>query len=201
MREHIDAALGATTGALAQLRADDATLGRIEQAAGVLADSFAAGGRALACGNGGSLCDAMHFAEELSGSFRAERAPLAAVAIADAAHLTCAANDFGFEHAFSRYVTAHARRGDVLVAISTSGRSPNVIMAAEAARAAGAQVIALTGREGSALGDAAEIDLCTPAGPHSDRVQELHIVVLHLLVELVERRLFPENYALTDARA
>ena len=141
------------------------------------------------------MCDAMHFAEELSGRYRLNRKALAAVAISDASHLSCVANDYGYEQVFSRYVEAHGRAGDCLVGISTSGTSRNVLAAAEAAKAAGVKVIALTGRPGSPLGALADIEICTPAGKFADRVQELHIKVVHILIELIERELFPENYA------
>lgn len=177
--------------ALAALRRDAAALRAIEAAGDLLADALAAGHRVYACGNGGSLCDAMHFAEELSGRFRSDRRPLPAAAIADAAHLTCTANDYGYEEGFARWVEAHGAAGDVLLAISTSGASPNVLRAAERARARGLRVIALTGRPGAPLAALADLAICTPAGRWSDRVQELHIKVVHILVELVERRLFP----------
>lgn len=179
---------------LTSLQDDDEALAAINDAAQRLSTAFSEGGKVYAAGNGGSLCDAMHFAEELSGSFRHERAALPAIAIADAAHLTCVGNDFGFERVFARYVEAHARQGDAFVAISTSGSSRNVVLAAQAARERDATVIALTGRRNSALADLADVEICTPVGEHSDRVQELHIVVLHMLVELIERALFPENY-------
>jgi D-sedoheptulose 7-phosphate isomerase len=181
--------------ALDALLADQVALRAIEEAGRLLAAVFADGHRVYSCGNGGSMCDAMHFAEELSGRFRLNRRALAATAIGDAGHLTCVANDYGFEHVFSRYVEAHGRPGDCLLAISTSGSSRNVIRAAEAARAGGLKVIALTGRPGSSLGHAADIDICTPTGRFADRVQELHIKVVHILIELVERQLYPENYA------
>jgi len=135
------------------------------------------------------MCDAMHFAEELTGRFRRDRRPLAALAISDPGHLTCTANDFGYEQVFARFVRAHGRAGDVLVAISTSGASANVLAAAEAARELAMPVISLTGRPGSPLGRLAQVDVCTPAGRFSDRVQELHIKVIHVLIELVEHAL------------
>jgi D-sedoheptulose 7-phosphate isomerase len=141
------------------------------------------------------MCDAMHFAEELSGRYRKNRRPLAASAISDPGYLTCTANDFGYEEVFARYLLAHGRAGDCLLAISTSGASPNVIAAAKAARDLGITCIGLTGRRESALGREVDLEICTPAGQFADRVQELHIKVIHILIELVERRLFPENYA------
>ena len=156
---------------------------------------FGRGGRVFSCGNGGSMCDAMHLAEELSGRFRGNRKGLPAQAISDPGHLSCVANDFGYDAVFARYLESHARAGDVLVAISTSGTSKNVLAAASAATAIGMQTIALTGRSGSPLAAAADCAICTPAGRYADRVQELHIKVIHILIELIERHLFPENYA------
>lgn len=180
---------------MSRLAGDAETQASIARGADGLAAALRGDGRVFSCGNGGSLCDAMHFAEELSGSFRDPRPALGATAIADPAHLTCVGNDFGFEHVFARYVEGHVKPGDALVAISTSGRSPNVVLAAETARAQGAFVLALTGRRDSDLGARADVEVCTPGDGYSDRVQEQHIVVVHLLVELVERALFPQNYA------
>ena len=140
------------------------------------------------------MCDAIHFAEELSGRFRKNRRALAAAAISDPGHLTCTANDFGYDQVFARYLEAHASKGDVLVGITTSGASPNVLAAADRARTLGAHVIGLTGRPGSAMAGRCDVEICTPGGEFSDRAQELHIKVIHILIELVERNLFPENY-------
>jgi D-sedoheptulose 7-phosphate isomerase len=183
-----DALVEASAG-LAALLADDAKLRTIAQAGRTLADALRAGGRAFSCGNGGSMCDAMHFAEEMTGRFRESRPGYAATAIADAGHLSCVANDFGFEQVFSRYIEAHGRAGDILLAISTSGTSPNVVAAARAAQAKSMKVIALTGREGAALSQHADLTICTPAGRFADRVQELHIKVIHILIELIEHHM------------
>ncbi len=191
----VRAALDEAAAALARLRGDDATLARIAQAGELLASAFAAGGRAFSCGNGGSMCDAMHFAEELTGRFRSERPGYAALAISDPGHLTRVGNDFGFERVFARFVEAHGRRGDVLLAISTSGTSRNVVAAAQSARDLQMRVIALVGRAATPLADLADVAIVTPGGRYADRVQELHIKVIHILIELVERRLAPGNYA------
>jgi len=191
MRSEIEAALTEAADAVTRLRANDQVLTAIEAAAGILTTAFRERRRVFSCGNGGSMCDAMHFAEELSGRFRADRPPLAAVAISDPAHLTCTANDYGFDQVFARYLEAHGTKGDVLVAISTSGRSPNVLAAATRAKAQGMSIVALTGTAGSPLGALADVEICTPVGRYSDRIQELHIKVLHILIELVERTLFP----------
>lgn len=194
MRGHIEAAIDDTVGALTALRADSDRLDAVAAGGRLLADTFRSGGHVWACGNGGSLCDAAHFAEELSGRYRKNRPALGAVAMTDAAHLTCTANDLGYDQVFSRFVEGNARAGDTLLAISTSGTSTTVVRAAEAARAVGCRVLALTGRPASPLGALADVEVCTPVGPWADRVQENHIVVIHVLVELVERELFPELY-------
>lgn len=179
---------------LDSLIADERMLGVIEEAGRLLARSLRNGGRVFACGNGGSMCDAIHFAEELSGRYREDRPGLPAIAISDPGHLSCVANDYGYEHVFSRYLQAHGRSGDVLVGISTSGASVNVINAARHARELAMNVITLTGTATAPLPPLASVAICTPAGRFADRVQELHIKVIHILIELVERDLFPRNY-------
>lgn len=194
MLEHIRASLEEARTALDALLGNDAALNAIETAATTLANAFEAGGKAYSCGNGGSMCDAAHFAEELTGRYRRNRPGIAAVAMNDPGHLTCVANDFGYDYVFSRYLESHGRPGDALIALSTSGTSPNVVNAVETAKRLGVVSIVLTGRPGSKLTEMADICICTPAGEFADRVQELHIKVLHILIELVERRLHPENY-------
>ena len=182
--------------ALEQLLASPETLANIAAAAEVIGKSFEGGGRVFSCGNGGSMCDAMHFAEELSGRYRNDRRALPAVSISDPSHISCVGNDYGYDFIFSRYLEAHARGGDVLLGISTSGKSANVIKAAEYAKANGVQVITLTGKADSVLGRLADVDVVTlGTSGYADRVQELHIKVIHSLIELVERRFFPGNYA------
>ncbi len=195
MIEHIRNSLEEAQRALAAFLDEPRTLPAIERAGQLLVDSFRQRGRAFSCGNGGSMCDAMHFAEELTGRYRKNRPGIAAIAISDPSHISCVANDFGYDHIFSRYIESHGREGDVLLAISTSGKSPNVIKAAEAARALGIRVIALTGRHGSPLEALADVCIAAPGGNFADRTQELHIKVIHILMELVERQLSPENYA------
>jgi D-sedoheptulose 7-phosphate isomerase len=140
------------------------------------------------------MCDAMHFAEELSGRFRGDRPALAATSISDASHISCVSNDYGYEFIFSRYLEAHARVGDALVAISTSGTSKNVLNAVAVAKQKGVKVIGMTGNLKCPLAEASDILLATPAGVHADRVQELHIKLIHIMIELVERQMFPGNY-------
>lgn len=185
--------LAEASAALDALRANVAALDAVAAAGRAMAETLRRGGRVFSCGNGGSMCDAMHFAEELSGRYRDDRRALAAVAISDPGHLSCVANDYGYEAVFSRYLEAHGRAGDCLLAISTSGSSRNVLAAATAAKAREMTVVALTGRAGAPLGEAADIVVCTPAGRYADRVQELHIKVIHILIGLIERALFSDN--------
>lgn len=167
----------------------------IGEAAAILVSTLRQGGAIYSCGNGGSMSDAMHFAEELTGRYRDNRAGLSATAISDPGHISCVANDFGYEHIFSRYLQARGRPGDCLVAISTSGTSKNVIKAAEYARENGIRVVSLTGASGSALGQLATVDISAGASRYADRVQEVHIKIIHILIELIERDFFPENYS------
>ncbi|MCI1189789.1 D-sedoheptulose 7-phosphate isomerase [Hymenobacter sp. DH14] len=174
---------------LDRFMADPENLTRIEQAARLLTNCLAGGGKVLTCGNGGSLCDAQHFAEELTGRYRQDRRPLAAIALTEAAHLTCVANDYGFEFVFSRAVEALGRPGDVLLAISTSGYSPNVLRAAEAAREAGMEVVALSGKDGGPLAALAHVEIRVPHPGYADRIQEVHVKVIHILLRLIEHLL------------
>ena len=177
-------------GFLKALIENEQKLNLIEQAGRMISDCFERQGHVYSCGNGGSMCDAMHFAEELSGRFRDDRKALGATAISDGAYITCAGNDFGFDQVFSRYLEGHGREDDVLLAISTSGKSPNVINAAAKAQQIGMHVISLTGREDSPLKNHSTIEICTPCGRYADRVQELHIKIIHSLIQLVEANLF-----------
>ena len=180
---------------LDSLLADTEAQKRIAAAGERLVTCLQSGGRIFSCGNGGSMCDATHFAEELTGRYRRNRRGLAALAINDPSHITCVGNDFGYDEIFARYLESHGSNGDVLLALSTSGNSPNVIKAVTAAHHLGMTAIGLTGKADSQLARQADITICTPAGNYADRVQELHIKVLHILIELVERALCPENYA------
>lgn len=188
------AALTEAQAALNALVADRATLAKIAAAGHLIAESQKAGGTVMSCGNGGSLCDAMHFAEEMTGRFRENRRAYRAQAISDAAHMACVSNDYGYEDVFSRWVEGAGRAGDVLIAISTSGTSKNVVKAARVARERGMKVVALTGRDATPVTELADIAIVTPGGRWADRVQELHIKVIHILIELVERELDPQNY-------
>ena len=193
--DHVKSALTEAQSALAALIENEATLESVAQAAHAIAESQRQGGAVYSCGNGGSLCDAMHFAEEMTGRYRNNRPAYAATAIADASHMACVANDFGYEYVFSRYIEGVARSGDVLLGISTSGTSKNVLRAVEASRAKGVKVVSLTGRADSPIAKLSDVAIVTPGGRYADRVQELHIKCIHIFIELVERRLNPENYA------
>lgn len=164
-------------------------LEQIEQAAQLMAKSLEAGGKLISCGNGGSHCDAMHFAEELTGKFREERRPLAALAISDPSHMSCTANDYGFEYVFSRYLKALGQKGDVLLAISTSGNSNNVLRAAEVAKQQGIAVVALTGKNGGKLAELADVEIRVQHGGYADRIQEVHIKIIHILIQRIEQLL------------
>ena len=185
-----DASLRSARHALDTLIADSAAVAKIDSFASLLAERFTAGRKVLICGNGGSACDAMHFAEELTGRFKRDRKPLPAIACTDPGHITCTANDYGFEHIFSRWVEALGQDGDILLLLSTSGNSPNILRAAESAKARGITTIALLGKDGGKLRNKCDHQLIVP-GEGSDRIQELHMLILHTLVEGVERIMFP----------
>lgn len=159
----------------------------------LLTETFRNGGRLFTCGNGGSHCDAMHFAEEFTGRYRKDRKPLGALALGDPSHVTCVGNDYGFSEIFSRQLVGLARSGDLLVGISTSGNSENVIRAFTAAKEIGVKTIALLGRDGGKMRAMADLAIVIPAQT-SDRIQEMHIKIIHTVIETVERELFPQNY-------
>ena len=188
-RTPIDQGLDDAIALATWLRDTERTTGTVTAIANHLADVLSAGGRVLTCGNGGSLCDAMHFAEEMSGRFRDDRPALAVQSMADPTHMTCVANDYGFEKVFSRGVEAWGKAGDALVVFSTSGKSPNLIAAVDAARQRGLSVVGLLGRDGGALKSACDHVVVVP-GTTSDRIQEVHIKIVHLLIELIEKKLF-----------
>jgi D-sedoheptulose 7-phosphate isomerase len=159
----------------------------IEQAAQLMADALTNGKKIISCGNGGSHCDAMHFAEELSGRYRDDRRSLAAIAISDSSHLTCVGNDYGYDSIFSRFVEGLGNEGDVLMGISTSGNSANIIRAVEAARQRGMKVVLLTGKDGGKLAGQADVEVRVPHFGYADRIQEIHIKVIHLFILLIEK--------------
>ncbi len=166
---------------------NDDNFKKIQAAAESLVTAFKNGNKVLSCGNGGSMSDAMHFAEELTGRYRENRKALPAIAISDAGHLTCSANDFGYDFVFSRYIEAHGKSNDVLLAISTSGNSQNIINAIKTAKQNGMTVIGLTGKNGGKMANLCDIEIRAPKSNYADRVQEIHIKVIHILIGLVEK--------------
>jgi D-sedoheptulose 7-phosphate isomerase len=188
----IDAA-NETIRLMRNLSESESTLAEIEKIVDLIANCFESEGKVLICGNGGSGCDAEHFAEEFTGRFRKDRKALPVLALMDAAHITCVANDFGYQAVFSRSVAAFGKKGDVLITLSTSGNSPNVKEAIIKAKEIEMTTVAFLGRDGGATKGLSDCEILIPA-LFSDRIQEVHMFVLHLVTELVERRLFPQLY-------
>lgn len=168
---------------------DEHNIAQIEAAAKLIADSFKQGGKVLSCGNGGSHCDAMHFAEELTGRYRENRPGYPGIAISDPSHLSCVSNDFGYDFVFSRYVEAVGSKGDVLFGLSTSGNSGNILKAIEAAHAKGMKTIALTGKDGGKMAGLADIEIRVPHFGYADRIQEIHIKIIHIVIQLIEKEM------------
>jgi D-sedoheptulose 7-phosphate isomerase len=184
----ISAELEEASKVLDRFLSDPSSIAKIEQASGIISNSLLHKGKVISCGNGGSHCDAMHFAEELTGRYRENRKPLAAICISDASHISCVANDYGYDEVFSRYIEALGNPGDVLLAISTSGKSPNVLEAARAAKEKGMNVIALTGKDGGELAGLSDVELRVPHSGFADRIQEVHIKIIHILILLIEKQ-------------
>ncbi len=171
---------------LGDFMSDPAQLEALERAGGFMVGAIRSGGKVISCGNGGSMCDAMHFAEELTGRYRDDRKALPAISISDPSHLTCVGNDCGFDAVFSRFVEAMGQPGDVLLAISTSGNSANVLKAAKAAKENGMAVVGLTGKDGGALAALCDAEIRVPWSGHADRIQEVHIKCIHALIDHIE---------------
>lgn len=168
---------------------NEANFSAIENAGDAMVKSLQNGGKIISCGNGGSMCDAMHFAEELTGRFRNDRPSMAAVAISDPSHITCVANDYGFDYIFSRYVEGMGQKGDVFLGISTSGNSANIINAIKAAKAKGLFVVGLTGKTGGVMAELCDVEIRVPWEQYSDRVQEIHIKIIHCLIQYIEAKM------------
>lgn len=179
--------------ALQQFMANENNIHAIGKAGDILARAFENGNKVISCGNGGSMCDAMHFAEELSGRYRNDRPALPALSISDPSHISCVANDYGYEKVFSRFIEAHGNEGDVLLAISTSGNSKNVLEAMNTAHEKKMIVIALTGKDGGKMAGNCEVEIRAPHSDYADRAQEIHIKIIHTLIDLVELKLFGTN--------
>ncbi|MDN4164652.1 D-sedoheptulose 7-phosphate isomerase [Cytophagales bacterium LB-30] len=174
---------------LQRVMSDEALLANIEKAADLLSGQMKKGNKVISCGNGGSHCDAMHFAEELSGRYRENRKALPAICISDVSHISCVGNDYGFDYIFSRFIEGLGQAGDVLLGISTSGNSANVIEAVKAARNKNMLVVLLTGKDGGKLAGQADVELRVPHFGYADRIQEIHIKIIHILILLIEKQM------------
>lgn len=186
-------ALGAAQETLNKFIADETNIELISSAINTFTSTIKSDGRILACGNGGSMCDSMHFIEELTGRYRKDRDPICGISMGDPGHITCVSNDYGFEYIFSRNVQAWGRDGDTLLAISTSGNSQNVINAVEVAKKKGMKVVGLLGKDGGKLKDMVDVPLIIDC-PVTDRIQEIHIKLIHIFIEGIERQIFPDHY-------
>jgi len=186
LTERIAKNLAEAENAVHAFRSEEKNILAISSAAGIMVEALKGGNKLISCGNGGSMSDAMHFAEELSGRFRDERKGLAAISISDPSHISCVGNDYGFDFVFSRFVEAMGRPGDVLLAISTSGNSKNVLNAARVATEMGMKVVALTGKSGGELAECCDIEIRAPFSDYADRAQEIHIKVIHCLIDAIE---------------
>ena len=189
IRETIIKSLDEARRTLEEFMSSPSALDQIEKAAQICVEALRNGNKIISCGNGGSLCDATHFAEELTGRYRDSRCPLPAIAINDPAYMTCVGNDFGFQNVFSRYVEGVGSKGDVLLAISTSGNSQNILNAVAKAQKKGMKLISLTSLGESKLSPLSDVAICTPRTAHSDRIQEIHIKVIHILIQCIEEML------------
>lgn len=189
MKNSILSTLNESANILNVFISDESNVQKIASAVEIMVSSLENGGKIIACGNGGSLCDATHFCEELTARFRKNRKALPAVAINDPAFITCAVNDFNPQDVFARYIEAMGKNGDVLLAISTSGNSENVLRASKLAREMGIKIVALTGKSGGKLGEFADVEIRAPFSEYSDRAQEIHIKVIHILVQEIENLL------------
>lgn len=183
----ISAELNQAADVLQSFLKDETNLKNIEAAAKAIANSIKQGGKVISCGNGGSHCDAMHFAEELTGRYRDNRKAMPAICVSDPSHISCVSNDYGYEFVFSRYLEALGNKGDVLLGISTSGNSGNIINAAKTAKEKGMTVIILSGKDGGKLAPLADIELRVPHFGYADRIQEIHIKIIHILILLIEK--------------
>lgn len=190
MKELIRQELSDARTILDQFISNESNLESVEAAARLMIDALQEGGKIISCGNGGSMADAMHFAQELTGRYREERPSIPAMSISDPTHITCAANDYGYDEIFSRFIEGMGHSGDVLLAISTSGNSRNIIRACEVALEKGMKIVGLTGKNGGLLSKMATVNVHVEGGNYSDRAQELHIKVIHILISLIERNVF-----------
>ncbi len=172
---------------LASFLADESNMDAIANAGKIMVEAVQSGGKILSCGNGGSLCDAMHFAEEMTGRYRENRRALPAIALSDASHMSCVSNDYGYAQVFERMVDALGQKNDVLLAISTSGNSENVILAIQSAKKKGMRVVGLTGKDGGKMAAMLDVEIRAPHSKYADRAQEIHIKVIHALIDYIEQ--------------
>ena len=193
IREKLLAAVDDAICVISQLK-EERHLSFIEESAAMIAEAFKSGNKVLICGNGGSMCDAAHFAEELTGVFRNKRRALPALVLSEPGHLTCVANDIGYEWVFARGVEAFGKQGDVCIGLSTSGNSKNVVLALQQAQIMGLRTIALLGRTGGKIKGLADLEMCITEFPGSDRIQEAHMAAMHIIIELVEEKLFEAGF-------
>ncbi len=193
MKTFITSALSSAQKTLQNFLQDSTNIDSIAQAISYSVETYKAGGKLITCGNGGSLCDAAHCAEELTGRFHKDRPALAAITINDAGHITCVANDYGYEFIFSRQIEALGKKEDLLIAISTSGNSANVINAVKSANERGIKSVGLLGKSGGQLKDLVTLPIIVKS-EQTERIQEVHIKIIHILIEGIERELYPELY-------
>ncbi len=189
MTELIISELKLASDVISKFSQDQDSILKIHAASKVLISSLKKGNKIISCGNGGSHCEAMHFAEELTGRYREDRPGIAAIAISDPTHISCAGNDFGFDHVYARYVESVGKAGDVLVCFSTSGKSANILQAAKVAKEQGMQVIGLTGKDGGPLAELCDVEIRVDYQGWADRIQEVHTIVMHILINLIEKGL------------
>lgn len=162
---------------------------KLKTAGDLMVEAIKNGGKIISCGNGGSMCDAMHFAEELTGRYRNDRPALPAISISDPSHMSCVSNDYGYEFVFSRYLEAIGQKGDVLLGISTSGNSKNILKAIEVAKKKGITVVGLTGKDGGQMAELCDVEIRAPYSDYADRAQEIHIKCIHSLIDHIEGNL------------
>ena len=175
---------------LTNFLSDDKNFEAIEKAGQLMVDSIKTDGKIISCGNGGSMCDAMHFAEELTGKYRNDRPAIGAISMSDVSHMACVGNDYGYDFVFSRYLEAVGRKGDVLLAISSSGNSINVLKAMEVAKQKGIKIVGLTGKDGGKMASLCDVEIRAPYSTYADRAQEIHIKVIHSLIDFIERKMY-----------
>lgn len=172
---------------------DENQIYNIQKAAILIAQSFKSGNKLISCGNGGSHCDAVHFAEELTSLYREKRSGYPAISISDSSYISAVGNDFGYDYIFSRFIQSMGYSGDTLLAISTSGNSINIVKAIEEANKKKMKVVVLTGNNGGKIKGLSDIEICVPYFKYSDRIQEMHIKIIHILILIIEQEMIKIN--------